>query len=324
MESSPIRCSIVDSFAASPGTGNPAAVVLLPVGIDENEKREWMQKVAAEFNLSETAFCWPTSEREKSLRDERSSSSEKEEEIHWNIRYFTPTVEIALCGHATLASAAVLYQTLTPKVPTAIVFHASEDTLTMQLAASPSSRRSKVSMSFPPKPPIELLEEEGKIEVKKMLQSAFSIDLEPLYIGLSDLGDLLIELESSAFNKIGYNSLNYKAFCEYNGYARGVIICCVAPQQQTSSPSNQDNNNTTKSIDFLSRFFGPKAGINEDPVTGSAHCALGPYFSKKFKKEKVVGCQMSVRRGIVECDVGSESVTLTGTGITTMTGELFM
>ena len=319
------KCYIVDSFALKAGTGNPAAVVMLREGFDPDRKHKWMQKVAAEFNLSETAFCWPKG-CDKS-NDQDGDTGKPKTDSHWYIRYFTPTVEIDLCGHATLASAAVLYQTLPCNVlppRTSIVFHANEDILEMNLAKDNqkdsvnSNRTSKVSMVFPPKPATEISTREDKATVRNMLKSAFSIDFNPLYVGLSDIGDLLIELSPQAFDDIGYGSLNFKAFLEWDGYYRGVVICCVA----SSSKSNGEDGDSK--VDFLSRFFAPKAGINEDPVTGSAHCSLGPYFAQKLNKSKVVGRQLSLRSGIVECEVSSDAVILTGTAITTMSGKLFM
>eukprot|EP00536_Pseudo-nitzschia_multiseries_P013330 jgi/Psemu1/261294/estExt_Genewise1Plus.C_5610001 len=382
-----VRCYIVDSFASAPGTGNPASVVLLRDDFDPglHHNHKWMQKVAAEFNLAETAFCWPTrggrrnnhlgggggSNHHHHHDDNNSNHSASncaaadadadaiaffKNESHWNIRYFTPTVEMGLCGHATLASAAVLYQTLPSEVlppGTAVVFHASEDILTMNLAddvtkksqsqssqSQSKQRVSKVSMDFPPKPTKEISTREEKATVRNMLKSAFSVELEPLYVGLSDIGDLLVELSPKTFGEIGYDSLNFKALCEWDGYYRGIVVCCVPPEsdKNKSSSRNSNNNNNNKvdnnddddeeragvKIDFLSRFFAPKAGINEDPVTGSAHCSLGPYFAKKLGKQTVVGRQMSVRSGIVECEVAPDRVTLTGTAITTMSGTLYM
>ncbi len=317
------KCYIVDSFASKPGTGNPAAVVLLEEDFNPEKNQKWMQKVAAEFNLSETAFCWPKG----SNQNEGGNGGKVTQGSHWFIRYYTPTVEIDLCGHATLASAAVLFQTLPVSVlppRTSIVFHANEDILTMSLAKDdqkdtvPSIRTSKVSMAFPTKPATELSTMEDKASVRNMLKTAFSSELKPLYLGLSDIGDLLVELSPQAFTEIGHGSLNFKAFFEWDGYYRGIVICCVAPDAK----SNEKD--TGSKVDFLSRFFAPKAGINEDPVTGSAHCSLGPYFAQKLKKSKVVGRQMSSRSGIVECDVSSDVVTLTGTAITTMSGKLLM
>lgn len=345
---SALDCYIVDSFAAGPGTGNPAAIVILPEDFNPKAKHKWMQTVAAEFNLAETAFCWPR-RRRNSMGSTSSSSSSSQgggddkassaSSREWNIRYYTPTVEMPLCGHATLAAAAILYQTLTESslpVGASIVFQATENMLTMRLAstddaASPMSPlTSRVSMDFPSHPPKELSTREEKASVRNMLKSAFSVELDPLYVGLSDLGDLLVELAPQAFHDIGYDSLNYKAFLEWDGYYRGVVICCdatddkVATDASVGSSSDRDEETSPLMVDFLSRFFAPKAGINEDPVTGSAHCILGPYFSNKLGKETVVGCQMSIRSGLVECKVTPDIITLTGTAITTMTGKLQM
>ena len=161
------------------------------------------------------------------------------------------------------------------------------------------------------------------------------MELEPLFVGLSDIGDLLVELTPETFNEIGYDSVNYKAFFEWDGYYRGVVICCVAPKEDVCDAAAPDTRDEVKeeeeqeekpklAVDFLSRFFCPKAGINEDPVTGSAHCTLGPYYSTKLGKDTVVGRQMSARTGIVECHVTLDNVTLTGTAITTMNGRLAM
>ena len=305
-----MKCYILDSFAAEPGTGNPAAVVLLPQDTDPKVMSSWMQKVAAEFNLSETAFCWP-----RSLDSESPSSSGGE--THWNIRYFTPTIEVALCGHATLASAAVLYQGMEIQDSTKrkIVFHALDDILTMELVESSNedSRRTDIAMEFPNSSCQDITNEDDQMTIKSMLKSAFACDDDPLYMGLSDLGDVLIELSPKSFDGIGYDKLNYQALNEWEGYTRGIIVCCEAPRE----PS-------TKKVDFLSRFFAPKAGINEDPVTGSAHCTLGPHFARKLNKTMVVGNQCSKRGGIVGCRVSDDAVRLTGTAITTMSGTLWM
>ncbi len=127
-------------------------------------------------------------------------------------------------------------------------------------------------------------------------------------------------LDADAFHDIGYEKLNFKAVMEWDGYYRGVIVCCSCPP----SDNGEKNGDDSGSPDFLSRFFGPKAGINEDPVTGTAHCVLGPYFSQKLKSEKVVGKQTSERGGIVECLVTGEKVRLTGTAVTTISGTLWL
>jgi predicted PhzF superfamily epimerase YddE/YHI9 len=183
-------------------------------------------------------------------------------------------------------------------------------------------------MDFPPKPAKELTTRDDRSAVRNMLSNAFGdIDLEAamLFVGSSDLGDLLIELKPEAFSNLGYDSLNYKAFLEWDGYYRGVVICCMASDTNKNGSSSEAANELEDvHVDFLSRFFAPKAGIDEDDVTGSAHCILGPYFAKKLKKNVVIGRQVSKRSGIVECRVSADCVTLTGSAVVTMSGRLHM
>jgi hypothetical protein len=149
-----------------------------------------------------------------------------------------------------------------------------------------------------------------------------------LFAGLSEIGDVLVELTTDTFLSIPHEGLNFDAMLYCDGYSRGVIICCVSkqPKEEDGSDNDDDSHSAapTLSPDFLSRFFGPKAGINEDPVTGSAHCVLAPYFCSKLKRDKVVGMQTSRRCGVVECVVEGDTVQLTGTAVTTMTGTLWL
>ena len=298
-----LNCWTVDSFAETAGQGNPAGVVLLPKEIDD---REWMETVAKEYNLSETAFIWPL---------EGSS----EHEVRYRIRFFTPDgTEVDLCGHATLAAAAVLFGRLENSVKT-VVFSANKDDLRVQTlpqkdnGKAKNAQRSLLSMEFPRK---ELNEVTAKEGIVAMMQSAFpnldhdTLDENMLYVGLDeDGGDLLIELTPEVFDKLGYTKIQFDAFVSYEGYSRGIMVCAVS----------QDS-----SYDFVSRFFGPKAGINEDPVTGSAHCTLAPYFGAKLGKDRVVGRQTSQRGGTVECTVQGESVTIVGSAVATMRGQLLV
>jgi predicted PhzF superfamily epimerase YddE/YHI9 len=323
---------VVDSFANIdvPGSGNPAAVVMMRSCIEESaeEINKWMLVVAKEFNISETAFVWPHEEHKQGR------------EIHWNIRYFTPKMEIDLCGHATLAAAGILYRTLSVKNTndTLLVFHANKDILTTQLP--PGGLRSmkkrpttKIAMKFPAKMPMEITESAQIEIVHRMLWEAFKVPSDViLFMGLSDIGDIFVELTTEAFAKIGYDEeIQYSALImEFEGYTRGLVVTCSAPQpvveaDDGSATSSGAENGDAQPLDFLSRFFAPKAGINEDPATGSAHCALGPYYSKKLGREKVLGKQMSERGGVLECLVENEShVTLTGIAVQTMTGSLLL
>lgn len=321
-----VQCFIVDSFASAPGTGNPASVVVLPKDTDAEAMSKWMQTVAAEFNLSETAFIWPSMEN--------ADMSDTAEMEHWKIRYYTPQVEVALCGHATLASAAILFHSLSRQDNYKIVFHAKNDELVMERASDVTTdnatepnkpqqggsifEKTRVTMEFPTKPPRELETPDDRLAVRMMLEAAFSCKFDPLYVGIADTGDILLEVKPENFDEIGYEKLNFKALVEWGGYYRGVIVSCL---YQGSLVGDDDGSIIP---DFLSRFFGPKVGINEDPVTGSAHCVLGPYYSQKLGKELVIGKQMSERKGIVECHITDGRVRLTGTSITTVAGTLMM
>jgi predicted PhzF superfamily epimerase YddE/YHI9/GNAT superfamily N-acetyltransferase len=329
---------IVDSFAnvGVPGSGNPAAVVALEnknkEAIDPNDPAllSWMLMVAKEFNLSETAYVW---EHEEHIR---------EKELHWYIRYCTPKVEVNLCGHATLAAAGILYRLMTSKNANDIVLvlHAKEDVLTAQLAPSglkvvQKRPTTKIAMTFPAKQPKEVTEADDVAAVQKILWEAIKVPSDVIiFMGVSDIGDVFVELTPEAFEGIGYDGIQYDAFLEWDGYSRGVVVCCAArpPEKvdadetaSTGTAASHTTDSDEETLDFLSRFFGPKAGINEAPATGSIHCSLGPYFSKKLGKKKVIGNQTSERGGIVECLVdGDSSVTIIGVAVQTMAGTLFL
>ena len=338
-------CFTVDAFAdpSTAGTGNSAGVVVL----DQEADSLWMQTVAQEFNLSETAFVWPkasssssspsptltdnTAENEETVKRRSSTSNIKESQ--YCIRYFTPTVEVPLCGHATLAAASILYRTGKCIVDHTAVFFAREDML-RAVAMSPAADRTIViSMTFPTKPVNVEISNEDKAAVHAMLAAALAIDKHSiLYLGLSEgLGDLFVEVTYDCFSQISYQ-LNTSALLKWDGYSRGVIVCCQESGiHMMDSASSGDASSTSPQappkVDFLSRFFAPKAGIDEDPVTGLAHCALAPYFCAKLDKKTVIGKQMSRRGGVVECemlDSDDQFVKITGTAVTTMSGTLWI
>jgi len=329
-------CFTVDAFADvnQPGTGNPAGVVLL----EQEADGLWMQTVAQEFNHSETAFVWPKTSSEDvdgEAKDNSSSSSIEESPFH--IRYFTPTMEVQLCGHATLASASILYQTARCEFEAnSVVFYARDDVLTAVAAQRPLERSTVISMTFPTKPATPIVESSEKAAAESIVASALNIDASSiLFLGLSEgLGDLFVEITHDCFSQIGYDQqINIPALLGWDGYTRGVIVCCVESTIGLLEPSNSmmggDSNSSAPlpvQPDFLSRFFGPKAGIAEDPVTGSAHCALAPYFCSKLKRDVVTGKQVSRRGGIVECEMVEDgaSVKLTGTAVTTISGTLWV
>lgn len=259
-----LRIVQVDAFADRPFAGNPAAVCVLP----ETRGEEWMQAVAREMNLSETAFL---------VREGDA----------FRLRWFTPTVEVDLCGHATLASAHVLWEDshLPPGEPAR--FHTRSGPL------SAVRKGAWIEMDFPGEPPREVEPPSGL---------AAALGAAPRYTGRNRF-DLLVELESEEVVRELQPDIGLLRAIP----ARGVIVTSRA-----ESPE----------YDFVSRFFAPAVGVDEDPVTGSAHCCLGPYWSQQLGVQKVVGYQASARGGIVRVHLRGDRVTLGGQAVTVLRGEL--
>jgi len=262
----------VDAFADAAFRGNPAAVCLL----DEPASAEWMQHVAAEMNLSETAFLVPNN-------DPSTGSGQ----VGWNLRWFTPTTEVDLCGHATLASAHVLWETdrLAPDAP------AYFDTRSGKLIATRDGE--EITLDFPATPP-------EPAEAPDGLLDAFRV--EPKHVGRSRF-DYLIEVADAATVRDLVPDFAALGRVE----ARGIIVT-----------SRGDGNEA----DFVSRFFAPAAGVDEDPVTGSAHCCLAPYWSAKLGRADLVGYQASRRGGTVRVHTDGDRVRLSGRAVTVLRGEL--
>jgi PhzF family phenazine biosynthesis protein len=254
---------IVDAFTDRPFAGNPAAVCLL-----EREAEDgWMQRVASEMNLSETAFLQPANDG-------------------YGLRWFTPGTEVDLCGHATLASAHVLWETGRLKPTESARFHSRSGLLTVERG------RDSMTMDFPAKPPTRSPEYDDLATV---------LGVSAKYIGKNGT-DLLVEVEGEPALR-GIRP-DFARLAEYR--ARGVIVTARADHQ---------------SYDFVSRFFAPRSGVPEDPVTGSAHCCLGPYWSERLGKRDLVGYQASARGGFVRISVRGERVHLGGNAVTVLTGE---
>jgi PhzF family phenazine biosynthesis protein len=257
----------VDAFSDAPFAGNPAAVCLL------SEKREdgWMQSVASEMNLSETAFV---------LRNDDV----------WDLRWFTPEAEVPLCGHATLATAHVLWETAALKTEEIARFHTKSGVL--------SARRdgSLIELDFPAFPCTPSRASEA-------LVSALSV--RPSYVGLSDLGvaEYLLELESE--KAVRNVRPDYRKLGE--AHAGGVIVTARSSRAE---------------YHFVSRFFAPGLGVDEDPVTGAAHCVLGPYWGEKLGLSEVTGYQASQRGGVVRVGLAGDRVRLGGHAVTVLRGEL--
>ncbi|MBK7878601.1 MAG: PhzF family phenazine biosynthesis protein [Planctomycetes bacterium] len=257
---------IVDAFAEKPFTGNPAAVCLLDAARDV----PWMQHVAAEMNLSETAFVVPRAGGEDGF----------------DLRWFTPTVEVELCGHATLASAHVLWELRRLERDRVARFHTKSGWLEARWSEG------RIELDFPAKVVSAVAAPKGLLE---------SLGAAPVFVGSNKM-DYLVELESD--EHVRSVAPDFEALKQVE--ARGVIV--------TASGSG--------SYDFVSRFFAPRAGVREDPVTGSAHCALGPYWSAKLGRPKLAGFQASRRGGVVQTTVVGERVLLGGRAVGVVRGEL--
>src|SRR6058998_1590818 len=260
-----MRLLQIDAFTDQPFRGNPAAVCLL----DRERDAEWMQNVGKEMNLSETAFLLPRADG-------------------WSLRWFTPAVEVDLCGHATLASAHALWEErLVPPGETAR-FHTRSGLLTAKKAGEwieldfPATREQKSD------PPAALLEALGIAS--------------PRYVGRNKF-DYIIEVASE--DEVRRLSPNHATLRQIP--VRGVIV--------TSRASNGD-------YDFVSRFFAPGSGIDEDPVTGSAHCCLTPYWSERMKKNEFNAYQASPRGGMLRVRLDGDRVKLAGRAVTVLRGEL--
>ncbi len=250
----------VDAFTDKPFTGNPAAVCVLPETADET----WMQDVANEMNLSETAFL-------------------VQQEDGYNLRWFTPVVEVELCGHATLASAHILWE------QGLVAPDAQARFFTKSGLLSAVRKTSWIELDFPAEP-------EEQVAVPETLFKALGVDA--LYVGKNRF-DFLLEFESA--ETVRKMTPDFTLLSGISG--RGFIV--------TSRSDSSE-------YDFISRFFAPAFGVNEDPVTGSAHCCLGPYWAKKLGKEELTAFQASARGGVVKVRVGDNRVFIGGQAITVM------
>jgi PhzF family phenazine biosynthesis protein len=332
-----IKCFIVDAFADPKmiGTGNPAAVVFLE-SVDLKAKNwsledlknstnstkysavtQWMQKVANEFNLSETAFIWSRPDKNDIEKDSKISS--------YDIRYFTPTVEVSLCGHATLASSSVLFQNQLQQdqdgsmaLSNTIQFHTIGNIVLKTNLSSFNNNETEIKMSLPALDSKEINSSTDQEIIVQMLLKALNISKESvLYVGIADeIDDLLVEVTYDVFMKLPYSGIDYASFLIWKGSKRGVIISCLGKRNTAVHDEN---------IDFYSRFFGPACGIDEDPVTGSAHCALVPYYSKRLNgKRTMLACQKSKRGGLIRCSLSEENimVELSGIAVNAVVGHL--
>ncbi len=258
----------VDAFAGRPFHGNPAGVCVLPAPADD----AWMQRVAAEMNLSETAFL---------VRRSGAAAFE--------LRWFTPAVEVDLCGHATLASAHVLWERGHLPPGETVVFHTKSGPLTARQDAG-----GWIVMDFPAEPDAPVSPSPALVEV---------LGARPRYAG-RNRRDLIVELDDEAAVRGLAPDLPALARLP----VRGLIVTAAADGD----------------YDFVSRFFAPAVGIPEDPVTGSAHCCLGPFWQRRRGKAALIGYQASPRGGVVRVRVVGDRVELAGRAVTVMEATLLV
>ena len=252
----------VDAFTSKPFAGNPAAVCVLPGPRGES----WMRDVAREMNLSETAFLDPVGDG-------------------FNLRWFTPALEVALCGHATLAGAHVLWQDGHLPPGSVARFHTKSGLLTAVQQDGWIEMDFPATCNTPTEAPRQLTE---------------ALGLSPVYVGRNKF-DYLLEADSEATLR----ALNPDHSTLRKLPVRGIIV--------TARGSDYD---------FVSRFFAPGSGIDEDPVTGSAHCALATYWAGKLGKTTFRAFQASARGGEVGVRLVGDRVMLSGQAVTVLQGDL--
>ena len=258
-----LRIVQVDAFTAKPFSGNPAAVCVLPGPADE----KWMANVAMEMNLSETAFLYPDGDG-------------------YRLRWLTPAIEVDLCGHATLASAHVLWTEGYLEPEQTARFHTKSGLLTCEL------RGDWIEMNFPAK-----LEQAAEPPA----QLAESLGTELKYVGRNQF-DYLVEVADEQ---------TLRELKPQHGLLRELPVRGVIA---TAAGSGE--------FDFVSRFFAPGSGIDEDPVTGSAHCALAPFWGARLGKTEMTGYQASPRGGGLKVRLEGDRVVLMGQAVTVLRGEL--
>ncbi|MEU3510645.1 PhzF family phenazine biosynthesis protein [Streptomyces longwoodensis] len=268
-----MRIRIVDAFTDRPFAGNPAGVVLLDDAFPDDA---WLQNVAKEVNHAETAFAHRLPEGGAA---------------DWALRWFTPVTEVALCGHATLATAHVLHSTGAHAGPVRFT------TRSGVLVATPAGDGS-ITLDFPTAPLAPTATPAGL---------AGALGAEPL--GVLDtgpnVGDLLVELADE--KTVRGLRPDHRALGAHS--ARGIIA--TARAEDPAGP-----------YDYVSRCFFPNVGIDEDPVTGSAHTALAPFWSERLGRPDLTGLQASPRSGLVRTGLRDERTLLTGSAVTVIDGEL--
>ena len=307
---------VVDAFTNEPFRGNPAGVVLL----EKPRSDDWMQSFAAEMKHAETAFLVP-------------------EEGGFHLRWFTPVSEVDLCGHATLASAHALWETGTLEAGHEARFRTRSGLLTARQV------RAGIEMDFPAQPPrpVEDCDSEGGTGlvgevVNKALSGAVC---EAIFRGLGVRGryvgwngsDYLVELDSeeevrglkpdyATLGSIGTRGVIATAAANGDEGSAGERTSDAKGERASASKGERASDSSGPAYDFISRFFAPAFGIDEDPVTGSAHCALGPYWGAKLGKDEIVGYQASPRGGTIAIKLRGDRVALVGRAVTILRGTI--
>jgi PhzF family phenazine biosynthesis protein len=254
----------IDAFTDTPFAGNPAAVALL----DAPAEAAWMQSVAAEMNLAETAFVTPAVDG-----------------VH-GLRWFTPTVEVDLCGHATLASAHALWST--GRAPAGDVLRFS--TRSGELRAAPEGGR--IALDLPANPAVEGDAPAGFLE---------ALGARPVRVGVAAGGWVLVEVATEA---------------EVRALTPDLRALSTQPMAIVTAPADGPP------FDIASRVFGPAYGIDEDPVTGSAHCILGPWWAPRLGRDDLRAHQVSARGGDLHVRLRGDRVSVAGHAVTVLTGAL--
>ena len=255
----------VDAFTDRPFRGNPAGVCLLERPADA----AWMQDVAAEMNLSETAFLVPRADG-------------------FDLRWFTPACEVDLCGHATLAAAHALWEIRRLAADQPARFHTASGPLTVRRLGDGA-----LEMDFPAEPAEAAAVPPGLLE---------ALGTQAVFVGRNRIDHLVEVAEAQTLRRLAPDMARLKRV-----EIRGVIVTA-----RSDEPT----------YDFLSRFFGPQVGVDEDPVTGSAHCCLAPYWGAKLGKAELVGHQVSRRGGVVGVKPRGNRVLISGRAVTVLRGEL--
>ena len=260
-----MRIFQIDAFTDAPFKGNPAGVCLLG---DGEVEAQWMQNVAAEMNVPETAFV-------------------RRQGADWSLRWFSPTIEIALCGHATLATAHALLEEghLAP--------HATARFHTMSGVLTATHAGDMIELDFPAKAATPAEPAEGLIE---------ALGTQPVRVSRNEF-DYLVEVASED---------DIRALTPDLAILRCLTVRGVIVTSRAATPG----------FDFVSRFFAPGAGVDEDPVTGSAHCALAPYWAPRLGKTEFMAYQASPRGGVLRVALRGDRVTLAGRAVTVLRGEL--